>query len=354
MFWSLNLLKVNNIIDLIKNDTLATQKKNCTNDNDVCGFGIIWSVSKSGFKFPDSIWSDCVRKKYLFIENQPNWNKYYLDYDSKKDIFWIDDFCNSSLCNSFDLKNLPLAKKVLSTVIKGPKHHDALCPGYSDNHTRIIMHKSYQYINVPEGSNLLLLVNKAILIYERHRRQPVSSYNETKWTFSSLENNHNDSMITLFRINKDGNVTKYKDQQDLINNNKIFYYSVVSMHICNFTKEDEGIFKHIDIFNKKANLVYAINITTKEVEKSALSTSRIKTTILPTQMEIFNTNIKLANQTKKDNTIKHIIIGITVPLGITSILLTYLLYKKCTKNKHQLLENENETIDYENIISTSV
>ena len=259
---------------------------------------------------------------------------------------------------------------MLNTTIKDQKHHDALCPGYSNNHQRINMHTGYQDIHVLEGSNLLLFAHKAVLIYERYMDQPASSYNSTIWTLLPLKKYHNNSSLTLVSINKNGNVTKHNDvQHSLIKNNKMFYYSVISMHICNFTKQDEGIFKHIDIFNDKASLVYAINITIKEAEKSTLLTPRIKATILPkifktnitaekstlltprikattlpSLMKIFKNNIKLANKTKKDNTKRDIIMGVGITLAgvIVIIGVTYKLYKKRIKNNQLLLDNENE------------
>ena len=380
--WTLNLLKANNIIDLIKNDAL-NQTKYCIHPDDVCSFSILWSGSTLDEDYPDTLYSGCVDRKYILKENQPNWNNHYLDDDSNEYTFWVDDFCHFSLCNSFDLKNLPLAKKVLNTTIKDQKHHDALCPGYSNNHQRINMHTGYQDIHVLEGSNLLLFAHKAVLIYERYMDQPASSYNSTIWTLLPLKKYHNNSSLTLVSINKNGNVTKHHDtRHDLINNNKIFYYSVISMHICNFTKQDEGIFKHIDIFNDKASLVYAINITIKEAEKSTLLTPRIKATILPkifktnitaekstlltprikattlpSLMKIFKNNIKLANKTKKDNTKRDIIMGVGITLAgvIVIIVVIYKLYKKHTKNNHKLLENENEIISsFINAIDTAV
>ena len=370
----LNLLKAKNIIDEIKNYTSHAEIQRCQHHDDICFFSILWSSSVPSIENPDSIFSRCGEKKDLIKENQHNLNKHFLDYDSNdiERTFWVDDFCESNLCNSFDLKNLPLAKKVLSTVVKDAAHHEVFCPGYADNHQRINIHAGYQDINVPEGSNLLLFAGGSVSVYEKYEDDLVFPYNSTKWSFSPLEKYHNDSSLTLVSISKNGNVTKHDDvDHDLIN--KIFYYNVLSIHICNFTKEDEGIFKHVDILNNKANLVYAVNITTREAEKHTLSSvytltprtiSLVKTTMLPTQMitastqiKIFKTNITpaIANKIKKGNSATYIVIGVIIPLGVVfTAIVTYIAYKKRIKNNHPLLENENEVIGLANFIESSV
>jgi hypothetical protein len=369
--WRFDLSHTKNILTSLKK--FHVELTECKNKDNVCYATILWSTMTKKNEPFDHIIGGCGKVNIFYKIKQINWIKHFRDDDSNENTFWIDNYCKGNLCNSPDLKNLPLIKKVLGTSFKGNKEHDALCPGYSDNHQRIMMHAGYQEINVAEGSNLVLLASYVVKIYESIDSYYSLSYNKTTWSLSPLENTHNNSLINLININEDGSITKYDTPHDLITNNKIFFYTVKSIHICNFTTEDEGIFKHIDVFNNHTNIVYSVKITTKKAKNnnmisllpisssiprlpisSSIPRLPISSSIprlpisssIPKIVSVNNTMIQITNITladkikKKDNT--KLIIALVTPFCIiVAIVSSYLIIKKYTTNNNMPLDLEN-------------
>ena len=221
--------------------------------------GCAYDYSKKR-KFPNKSWC-------LHLRDYDNYDK-----TDNLQCSIIEDYCEGNLCNSLDLKNLPYIKKLLSIQPKSPQQHDALCPGYSKNYRKIIMEfERPKKISVVEGSNLILVAKTIqFLSFANYLITPQilpnsnSSYDKTEWTVATLENPSKDMPFISFDQND--NVITYDISHDLIDKNKIFYLTPKSIHICNFTKEDQGIFKHIDKLQNNQTLVYALKITTATVD----------------------------------------------------------------------------------------
>jgi hypothetical protein len=221
--------------------------------------GCAYDYSKKR-KFPNKSWC-------LHLRDYDNYDK-----TDNLQCSIIEDYCEGNLCNSLDLKNLPYIKKLLSIQPKSPQQHDALCPGYSKNYRKIIMEfERPKKISVVEGSNLILVAKTIqFLSFANYLITPQilpnsnSSYDKTEWTVATLEDHDNDMPFISF--DKDDNIITYSVPHKLIANNKTFFLTPKSIHICNFTKEDQGIFKHIDKLQNNQTLVYALKITTATVD----------------------------------------------------------------------------------------
>jgi hypothetical protein len=231
----------NNYIKLDQNKNISDIFKNCTQNiitcnqnNKVCG------VSITQIKYTDDyrIVIGCIRKKNCFTQQPSLWK--HLDYDIPTP-FRFSECCEGDKCNQEE--NLAKTQKLLTTKILYPADHDKLCPEYSNNHQSITLQpNTVSNINIAEGSNLLLTIDKVeYMIYKNQK----SNYTGSIWYLLSNSNNRK---LPLFSFDKAGKMHDYtnKINSGLIKNNKIFYVVANSIHICNFTQEDEARIQHID------------------------------------------------------------------------------------------------------------
>jgi hypothetical protein len=372
-----DFLRIKNILNFIKKASLPKEK--CKDNTVGCYISISWFITstykKKGKTLSNSIFSGCDYYKddrEFFLYKQTNWIQYFIDYDSHDTFFTMIDYCESDLCNSLDLENLPHAKELLSIKAKGYRQHDVLCPGYSKNYRKINMEIGIsQEISVAKGSNLILIakgiINQWPLSYFKPPVLPYSNspYDKTEWTLATLENPDNDMPFISF--DKDDNVITYDIQHDLIVNNKIFYRTPKSIHICNFTKEDQGIFKHIDKFENNKSLVYEVKIIVRK-EPTTISTTkgdytsssvfssditqqvstRIKTTdytllLLSSTKNASYKNINTYKQSHNENdNIKYIAGSVASGLILVIVTITIYCVIKYKKGKQHAINTKNE------------
>ena len=322
-----------------KHQGLATCKPSITG----CRMHIIWN-NYLGNKPHIRLFTGCAydySKKRKF----PNkaWCLNFKDYDTydKNDNLQcsiIEDYCEGNLCNSQDLKNLPYIKKLLSIQPKTRQQHDELCPGYSKNYRKINMqHRKPQEISVVEGSNLILIakiLQNMLPVNFRTIPQILpnsnSSYDKTEWTVATLEDHDNDMPFISF--DKDDNIITYSVPHKLIANNKTFFLTPKSIHICNFTKEDQGIFKHIDKLQNNQTLVYEVKIIIRKEPTTIFTTTKEPTTISTTKGDYTST---------KNNNIKYIIGSVASGFILCIVTITIYCVVKNKTCKRQVAQDKD-------------
>jgi hypothetical protein len=315
-------------LSYFKTKTPIRKRKRCKSNVEGCYIQILFTKYRYyPYSSNINIFTHCRynNKKKKKIANT-NWFLQFLDYDSYeyyrnykyRDTFSIRDYCKGDLCNSPDLKNFPNAKKLLSIKAKNPTQHNELCPGYSKNYRKIALYVGkVQQISVAEGANLILLARGIRSQWPSSYSRPPyyynSPYDKTEWTLATLEDPGNDMPFISF--DKNNNVIAYDIPHNLIANNKTFYLSPKSIHICNFTKEDQGILKHIDRFENNKTLVYEVKIIIWKKPTTIPTTTKEPTTISTTKGDYTST---------KNNNIKYII-G-SVASGFILCIVTITIY----------------------------
>ena len=216
-----------------------------------CGIKII-RQRKSSYDY--KVEMGCMVKESCFNQQPSLWKS--LDYDIPTS-FIFNECCEGDKCNQEE--NLTKAQKLLTTGIIYSEDHNKLCPGYSNNYRIITLQQpnTVKNINIDDGSNLLLTIDRIEDVVYRNRK---SNYTGSIW---SLQMKSNKRMLPLFSFNTAGEMYKFTNKinnSGLIKNNKIFYVFANSMHICNFTKEDESSIQYTYKLEGVADINLLVNI----------------------------------------------------------------------------------------------